>query len=185
MGVACPRATRRSGRPGFPATLNNREHLGDRPRRPDRQRLDAHGYRAGQGWTDLGPSVRSWPTRSTAAGAFRHEGDGAPRARAVMLTRKQAEALASNTERARYLDSSQSQGADPQPDGRAPAPHSALHTEEKSKARRLGADGKNYPPRLDRELPLRIRELAGQGLTVREIADRLGCSVGTAHRYRH
>jgi len=47
----------------------------------------------------------------------------------------------------------------------------------------VGRDGKTYPRRPRPELPERIRALRGAGLTIREIAAQLGCSVGTVHRY--
>lgn len=46
----------------------------------------------------------------------------------------------------------------------------------------LGQDGKSYPARPDPELPARVRELRAGGLSIRGIADRLGCSIGTVHR---
>ena len=46
----------------------------------------------------------------------------------------------------------------------------------------LGKDGKSYPVRPDPELPDRVQQLRAGGLSIRGIADRLGCSVGTVHR---
>jgi Sigma-70, region 4 len=52
-------------------------------------------------------------------------------------------------------------------------------------ARTFGRDGKTYPRRPNDELPQRIWELRDDGMTIREIATELGCSVGTVHRHLH
>jgi DNA-binding NarL/FixJ family response regulator len=46
-----------------------------------------------------------------------------------------------------------------------------------------GRDGKTYPRRSNPALPVEISKLRESGCTIREIARRLNCSVGTVHHY--
>ena len=48
-----------------------------------------------------------------------------------------------------------------------------------------GIDGKTYPKDRATYIPAQIQTLRASGMSMRRIAERLGCSVGTVHRHLH